>query len=48
MDNRAKDKEAAAAAYDERLKGTFVSVFIIGASILLSWLSIFYFYIDKV
>ncbi|EIJ78258.1 hypothetical protein PB1_11879 [Bacillus methanolicus PB1] len=46
MDNRTKDKEAA--AYDERLKGTFVSVFVIGASILLSWLIVFYLYINKV
>ncbi|UQD52184.1 cytochrome c oxidase subunit 2A [Bacillus methanolicus] len=46
MDNRTEDKEAA--AYDERLKGTFVSVFFIGAAILLSWLIIFYLYTDKV
>ncbi|WP_374720250.1 cytochrome c oxidase subunit 2A [Parageobacillus toebii] len=46
MDNRTKDKEAA--AYNERLKGTFVSVFIIGASILLLWLIVFYLYITKV
>jgi hypothetical protein len=46
MDNRTKDKEAA--AYDERLKGTFVSVFLIGASVLLSWLIVFYLYINKV
>jgi hypothetical protein len=46
MDNRTKDKKAA--AYDERLKGTFVSVLIIGASILLLWLIVFYLYIDKV
>jgi hypothetical protein len=46
MDNRTKDKEAA--AYDERLKGTFVGVFLIGAFILLSWLIVFYLYINKV
>jgi hypothetical protein len=46
MDNRTKDKEAA--AYDERLKGTFVGVSIIGASILLLWLIVFYLYITKV
>jgi hypothetical protein len=46
MDNRTKDKEAA--AYNERLKGTFVGVFIIGAFILLLWLIVFYLYITKV
>jgi hypothetical protein len=48
MDNRTKDKEALAAAYDERLKGTFIGVVVIGASILLSWLIVFYLYINKV
>lgn len=31
-------------SYDERLKGTFVSVLFIGLFILLSWFGIFAFY----
>jgi len=32
--------------YDDRLKGTFVSVVSIGAFILVSWFGIFYYYIS--
>lgn len=31
-------------SYDERLKGTFTSVILIGAFIILSWAGIFYYY----
>ncbi|WP_106406308.1 cytochrome c oxidase subunit 2A [Bacillus marinisedimentorum] len=38
------DKQA---KYEERLKGTFAGVFMIGASILLLWLAAFYLYTDR-
>jgi len=34
--------------YDDRLKGTLLSVLLIGASILLTWIIVFYYYIVTV
>ncbi|HHW38981.1 MAG TPA: cytochrome c oxidase subunit 2A [Bacillales bacterium] len=45
MDNDHKKKEV---TYDERLKGTLVGVFLVGASILLTWIIVFYYYIVTV
>lgn len=43
--SKQNDEKSSAEQYDERLKGTFVTVIFIGAFILLSWLGIFYYYI---
>lgn len=48
MDEQTKEKKDEQNAYDEHLKGTFVSVLLIGASIILSWLIVFYFYITVI
>ncbi|MEI3612813.1 cytochrome c oxidase subunit 2A [Pseudogracilibacillus sp. SO30301A] len=39
------DEKSSAEQYDERLKGTFVTVIFIGVFIMLSWFGIFYYYI---
>ncbi len=40
-----KNNKTVADVYDERLKGTFVTVIFIGAFIVLSWFGVLYFYI---
>jgi len=44
--NNRNDGKSIPEKYDERLKGTFVSVVFIGAFILASWFGIFYYYIS--
>lgn len=49
MDNLIEnDHEKEAITYDERLKGTLLGVLLIGASILLTWIIVFYYYIGTV
>lgn len=43
--SKQNDDKSAMEKYDERLKGTFVTVIFIGVFILLSWFGIFYYYI---
>lgn len=43
-----KEDPSAADDYNERLKGTFITVLGIGAFILLFWLGMFYYYITTV
>jgi|GEM_PF-4700233 len=40
-----RDEKQAAEKYDERLKGTFIAVILIGIFIFLSWFGVFYYYI---
>lgn len=39
-----RDEKDAMETYDERLKGTFISVISIGIFILITWFLMFYFY----
>lgn len=43
--NKKDSERTAQETYDDRLKGTFVSVIFIGTFIILSWFGIFYYYI---
>lgn len=46
MDKRKEEeKKTAMETYDERLKGTFISVIFIGAFVTLSWFGVLYLYI---
>ncbi len=42
-----KNTKTAADVYDERLIGTFITVLVIGAFIVISWFGILYFYITS-
>jgi len=43
--NKQEDQRTAQETYDDRLKGTFVSVIFIGTFIVASWFGILYYYI---
>ncbi len=45
MNQREKAKETSV-SYDENLKGTFISTIFVGLFVLLSWLAIFYIYMQ--